>query len=168
MLSESELSEAQECFSTEAELVRRLATAEAALAVRDAELATERAVARNAVAQAAAAREAAAQAQAARVSAEQAAAEVVIAAELVQAQAAEAWMRLEEAGVAHVAELKVKEDFLDAAREAVAATSAGAETAVDNAQVRAAYPAHQHLRCSTSHSFSVLTLTHRLAVARRG
>eukprot|EP00964_Phaeocystis_antarctica_P165304 scaffold145090_cov51-Phaeocystis_antarctica.AAC.1 len=71
---------------------------------------------------------------------EQAAAEVVVAAELVQAQAAEAWRRLEEAGAAHVAELKAKEDFLDAAREAIATTSAGAETAVDNAQVRAVPP----------------------------
>ena len=134
---------AQECFSTEAELAelaRRLEVAEAALAVRDVELATERAVAREAVAQAVAAREAAVRAQAARASMEQAAAEVVVAAELVQAQAAEAWRRLEEAGAAHVAELKAKEDFLDAAREAVAATSAGAETAVDNAQVRAVPP----------------------------
>lgn len=164
-----ELSEvAQECFSTEAELARRLEVAEAALAVRNAELATERAVAKEAVAQAVAAREAAVRAEAARASAVQAAAEVVVAAELVQAQAAEAWRRLEEAGAAHVAELKTKEDFLDAAREAIAATSAGAETAVDNAQVPAAYPAHQHLPCSTSHSVSVLTLTHHLAVARRG
>ena len=131
---------ALECFSTEAEMARRLEVAEAALAVRDVELATERAVAREAVAQAVAAREAAVRAQAARASMEQAAAEVVAAAELVQAQAAEAWRGLEEAGAAHVAELKAKEDFLDAAREAVAATSAGAETAVDNAQVRAVPP----------------------------
>jgi len=138
-LMQPELSEvAQECFFTEAELARRLEAAEAALAVRDAELATERTVAREAVAEAVAAREAAVRAQVARASAERAAAEVVVAAELVQAQAAKAWRRFEEAGAAHVAELKAKEDFLDAAREATAATSAGAETAVDNAQVRAA------------------------------
>ena len=136
-----ELSEvAQECFSTEAELARRLEVAEAALAVRNAELATERAVAKEAVAQAVAAREAAVRAEAARASAVQAAAEVVVAAELVQAQAAEAWRAFEEARIAHVAELKAKDDSLDAAREAIAATSAGAEAAVDNAQVRAASP----------------------------
>ena len=136
-----ELSEVvHECFSTEAELARRLEAAEAALAAKDTELAAERAVAREAVAHAVAAREATIRAQAARASAEQAAAEVVVAAELVQAQAAEAWRAFEEARIAHVAELKAKDDSLDAAREAIAATSAGAEAAVDNAQVRAASP----------------------------
>ena len=133
-----ELSEvAHECVSTEAELARRLQAAEAALAAKDAELAAERAVAREAVAQAVAAREATVRAQAARASAELAAAEVVVAAELVQAQAAEAWRAFEEARIAHVAELKAKDDSLDAAREAIAAMSAGAETAVDNALPKA-------------------------------
>ena len=96
-----ELSEvAHECVSTEAELARRLQAAEAALAAKDAELAAERAVAREAVAQAVAAREATVRAQAARASAELAAAEVVVAAELVQAQAAEAWRAFEEARIA--------------------------------------------------------------------
>lgn len=131
-----ELSEVvHECLSTEAELARRLEAAEAALAAKDAELTAERAVAREAVAQAVAAREATVRAQAARASAEQAAAEVVVAAELVQAQARGA---LEEARIAHVAELKAKDDSLDAAREAIPATSAGAET---NAQALAASPA---------------------------
>jgi len=137
-----------ECFSTEAELARRLEAAEAALAAKDTELAAERAVAREAVAHAVAAREATIRAQAARASAEQAAAEVVVAAELVQAQAAEAWMAFEEARIAHVAELKAKDDSLDAAREAIAATSAGAEAAVDNAQVRA----QPHHRACHQHS----------------
>ena len=71
-----ELSEvAHECVSTEAELARRLQAAEAALAAKDAELAAERAVAREAVAQAVAAREATVRAQAARASAELAAAD---------------------------------------------------------------------------------------------
>ena len=156
-----ELSEVvhDQCFSTEAELARRLEAAEAALAAKDAELAAERVVAREAVAHAVAAREATIRAQAARASAEQAAAEVVVAAELVQAQAAEAWRAFEEARIAHVAELKAKDDSLDAAREAIAATSAGAEAAVDNAQVRAASPPRLPSAlawpCSTSHSLSL-------------
>ena len=60
-----------ECLSTEVELARRLEAAEAALAAKDAELAAERAVAREAVAQAVAAREATVRAQAARASAEE-------------------------------------------------------------------------------------------------
>ena len=142
-LQSAEPEEAECLQAADAELVRtgqgwfvswrrRLEAAEAALTMRTAELAAEQAVA--VVAVVAAAVEAVVVAAAKE--------ELVTATAAAEAEAADAELRLEEAEAAlaarevtHAAELKAKQAFVDAAEEAIAATSAGAELAVDKAQV---------------------------------
>ena len=131
-LQAAEADEAEWLQAADAELVRsgqgwfvrwrrRLEAAETALTMRDAELAAERAAAVVEAAVAAAVKD-----------------ELVTATAVAETEAAEAELRLEEAElalaareVAHTVELKAKQAFVEAAEEAIAATSAGAESSVD-------------------------------------